>query len=316
MEILKQPDIPIARKKSKKLLWRVVSHYQLYLLLIPAMVLIFIFSYMPMYGIQIAFRDFKTSLGFWDSEWVGFYHFKRFLSQYNFWRLITNTVGISLYSLAVGFPAPIILAVMLNEMRSQKYKKTIQLVTYAPHFISTVVVCGMIHIFLQRETGIINIIIEFFGGTGQSYLAKPGAFKSIYVFSGVWQSVGWGSIIYFAALSGIDPQLVEAARIDGANRLQKIWHIDLPGIRPTIIILLIFNMGGLLSVGFEKVLLLQNELNRSASDVISTFVYRTGMIGMQYSYTTAIGLFNTIANVIMLVIANFVAKKATETSIW
>jgi len=308
--------INLSHRRGDKILKRILSHYQLYLLIVPSVALIFIFNYIPMYGAQIAFKNFKSSLGIWGSQWVGFYHFNRFLTQYNFWRLITNTLGISLYSLIVGFPAPIILAILLNEARGKMYKKTVQMVTYAPYFISTVVMCGMITLFLNREFGIINLIIEFFGREKQPFMSQPGAFKTIYVFSGVWQGVGWGSIIYIAALSGVDPQIIEAARVDGAGRLRKIWHIDLPSIQPTIIILLIFNLGSLFSVGFEKVLLLQNELNRSSSDVISTYIYRTGLIDGQFSYTSAIGLFNTVVNFMLLIAVNFIAKRTTETSLW
>jgi len=291
-------------------------NYQLYLLLLPSIVFIFIFAYTPMYGAQIAFRDFSIRKGFWASDWVGLKHFIRFVSGSNFWPLLRNTLGISLYSLAAGFPIPIILAFMFNELRSQKFKKTAQMLTYAPHFISVVAIGGLIVLFLQRESGLINLIRMALGAEGKDFLSDPKWFKTIYVVSGIWQGMGWGTIIYLAALSGVDPQIVEAARIDGANRLQKIRYVDFPCILPTIIILLVLNAGSLLSVGFEKILLLQNAMNMESSDVISTYVYRLGIQDAQYSFTTAIGLFNSFINVIILISVNKIAAKLTSTSLW
>ena len=312
---MKEKTSQPVRKKNSFLKY-MSNYYQIYLLMLPAIIFIAIFCYYPMYGAQIAFRDYKFKLGFWGSEWVGLKHFARFVTSSNFWPLFRNTLLLSLYSLVAGFPAPIILAFLLNEMRSQKFKRVVQMLTYIPHFMSTVAICGLILLFVKRDTGIINQVIVMLGGEAQDFITDPGAFRSIYVLSGVWAGAGWGSIIYLAALSGVDSQIIEAARIDGANRLQKIIYIDFPSILPTIIILLVLNCGSLLSVGFEKVLLLQNQLNMETSDVISTYVYRIGILDAQYSYTTAIGLFNSVVNVIVLVIVNTIAGKLSDTSLW
>ena len=312
---MKEKTSQPVRKKNSFLKY-MSNYYQIYLLMLPAIIFIAIFCYYPMYGAQIAFRDYKFKLGFWGSEWVGLKHFARFVASSNFWPLFRNTLLLSLYSLVAGFPAPIILAFLLNEMRSQKFKRVVQMLTYIPHFMSTVAICGLILLFVKRDTGIINQVIVMLGGEAQDFITDPGAFRTIYVLSGVWAGAGWGSIIYLAALSGVDSQIIEAARIDGANRLQKIIYIDFPSILPTIIILLVLNCGSLLSVGFEKVLLLQNQLNMETSDVISTYVYRIGILDAQYSYTTAIGLFNSVVNVIVLVIVNTIAGKLSDTSLW
>jgi putative aldouronate transport system permease protein len=227
-----------------------------------------------------------------------------------------NTIGISVYSLAAGFPIPIILAFMINEVRSNKYKKTVQMITYMPHFISTVAICSMIKLFLDRSNGVFNLIIELLGGNPVAFLSEPAYFKSIFVISGVWQEMGWGTIIYLAALSAVDAEMIEAARIDGTSRLQKIFYIDFPTILPTIMILLLLNIGSMVSVGSDKILLLQNSLNMDASDVISTYVYRLGILDAQYSFTSAIGLFNSLVNVILLVSFNAISKKISEISLW
>ena len=307
-------ELRLRRRKSR--LRYIRENYPLYLMILPAIVFVFVFAYVPMYGIQIAFRDFKVRDGYWGSEWVGLEHIIRFVTSSNFWQLIRNTIGISLYSLAVGFPVPIILSVMLNELRSNRLRRTAQMIFYAPHFLSSVAVCGIVVLFTQRETGIINLLIMMLGGEGVEFLAKPEWFKTIYVISGIWQDMGWGTIIYMAALSGVDPGIVEAATIDGANRLQKIWYIDIQTIKPTIVILLIMNCGSMLSVGSDKILLLQNTLNMSASDVISTYVYRLGIEGGQFSYTTAVGLFNTVVNLIILLIVNKTADRASGSSLF
>nr|WP_249730645.1 ABC transporter permease subunit [Paenibacillus sp. J2TS4] len=291
-------------------------NWELYLLLIPVIAYYVIFKYVPMYGVQIAFKDFMASKGIWGSPWVGFDHFERLFNSYYFWRLIKNTLGIGIYELVVGFPVPIILALMINEVRAPFFRKTVQTVTYAPHFLSTVVLAGMVLIFLAPGNGLVNQLIKLFGGAPVSFMTEPGWFKSIFVFSGVWQNMGWGSIIYLAALTGIDPQLHEAAKVDGASRLQRIWHINLPGIMPTIVILLILNAGNLMGVGFEKVLLLQNDLNMEASDVLSTYVYRSGILEAQYSFSAAVDLFNAIVNFILLVSVNYISRKVSETSLW
>jgi len=292
------------------------KNWDLYLLILPVIVYFVIFEYFPMYGVVIAFKDFIATKGIWGSPWVGFKHFERFFDSYYFWRLIKNTLGIGIYELLVGFPIPILLALLIHEVRSSFFKRFVQTVTYAPHFLSTVVVVGMLFLFLSPQTGFVNRLLELVGFKPISFMTEPGWFKTIYVLSGVWQHMGWSSIVYLAALSAVDPQLHEAARVDGANRLQRIWHINVPGILPTIVILLILNVGRLLSVGFEKVFLMQNPLNMQASDVIATHVYRSGILGAQYSYSAAVGLFNSVTIFVMLVIVNYIARKINETSLW
>lgn len=297
--------------------WRYLqSNYQLYLLILPALLCVILFSYVPMYGIQIAFKDFRPAQGIAGSQWVGMEHFVRFLRTPLFVRVVRNTLGISLYSLLVGFPVPILLAIMINEVRSRWFQKTVQMITYAPYFISTVAMCGMLLLFLKKDTGVINALVDFLGGTRTDLINRPELFWSIYVWSGVWQGMGWSSIIYIAALTSVDETIVEAALIDGANRMQKIMHIDLPTIRPTIIILLIMNVGSLLNVGYEKTLLLQTSLNMDTADVISTYTYRLGVLQGQYDYTTAIGLFNQVINAILLVLVNWVAGRLGDTRLW
>lgn len=292
------------------------AHWQLHLLFLIPLAFVLVFSYGPMYGVIIAFKDYVASKGIWGSSWVGMKHFENFIGSYQFYRLISNTLGISLYSLAVSFPIPIIFAIMLNECTLTRFKKTIQMVSYAPYFISTVVMVSIVMMFLSPRTGIINNLIDLVGGTRTDFMGEAGYFKSIYVWSGVWQTMGYNSVIYIAALAGIDPSLYEAARTDGASKLQKIWHIDLPGIFPTIMILLILNCGQLMNIGYEKIFLMQNSLNLGSSDVISTFVYRIGLVNSQYSFSTAVGLFNSVINTFLLVIVNKLAKKFSETSLW
>lgn len=304
-------------QKNKRPWWRIgKEELQLYSLLLPGVIFIFIFAYVPMYGAQIAFRDFSFRRGYWGSEWVGMKHFVRYVTSSNFWPLMGNTLGISLYSLILGFPVPVILAFLLNELRSPKYKKVVQMVTYIPHFISTVAICSMITMFLDRSTGVINRLVTLVGGEAQSFLAEPAYFKTIYVLTGIWQEAGWGTIIYLAALNAVDSQMLEAATIDGANRVQKIVYINFPSIWPTICVMLILQIGSMLNVGYEKVLLLQNNLNMEASDVISTYVYRLGIKDAQYSFTTAIGLFNSVVNVILLVTSNWTIKRLSGSSLF
>ncbi|WP_296466708.1 sugar ABC transporter permease [uncultured Acetatifactor sp.] len=303
-------------KNRKKLTLKSIFHdWRLYVLLLPSLVYLFIFAYIPMYGVQIAFRDFSPRKGIWGSEWVGLEYFKRFIEYPNFKFLMMNTLRIGLYSLAT-FPCSIIFALMLNEVRSTKFKKSVQMISYIPHFLSTVVVCSMVTLFFNQKTGVVNAIIEFLGGTRTDFLTKASYFEDIYVWSGVWQGLGFGAIIYIAALASVPMEQIEAARIDGATRLQIIWHVNIPYILPTIIIMLIFSCGGILGVGFEKILLLQNDLNLSRSQVISTYVYEIGIRGGQFSYSSAIGLFNTIINVTILAIVNEIARRFGETSIW
>lgn len=307
-------NMPAQKKKS---VWkRMAQTWELYIFIAPAFLYFLIFHYGPMYGIQIAFKNFIPAKGITGSPWVGFDHFERFFNSYYFWDLLWNTLSISLYELAIGFPLPIILALAFNEVKDGFFKRTVQTVTYAPHFISVVVMAGIIITFLSPSTGILVHIIEFLGFEPAAFLTDPRWFKTVYVLSGVWQSTGWGTIIYLAALSGVDPQLHEAAIMDGASRWQRIWNINIPTIVPTITILLILNMGSILGVGFEKILLLQNPLNMEASDVISTFVYRSGLVDAQYSFSTAVGLFNSVVNAILLITVNQIARRTSETSLW
>ena len=286
----------------------------LYLMLLPTIITVFIFHYIPIYGIQIAFKNYRTSLGIWGSEWVGFQHFIKFFNYPYFWKIMWNTIAISLVSL-LNFPCPIIFALMLNEMYHAKLKKICQTITYAPHFISTVLVCSMTIMFLNRE-GLFNIIGGMFGAAPVDFMSMPEAFAWIYSLSGLWSGLGWGTIIYMATLSGVSMELVEAAKIDGATRMQTIWHVHLPHLKPTIITLFILKMGGLLGVGFEKVFLLQNPLNKPASSVISTYTYEIGFESQQFSYSAAIGLFNNVINIILILAANTISRKVSETSLW
>lgn len=284
------------------------------MLLLPAVVYVLIFSYGPMYGIIIAFENFKPKKGYLGSEWVGLEHFIRFLTYPDFWKLIRNTLSISLYSLAT-FPCAIILALLFNELKNGIFKKTVQMVTYAPYFLSSVVMCSLVILMVGRE-GVLGRLYGVFTGKPNDLLTIPKYFSSIYVWSGVWQSVGWGTIIYLAALSGVSQELIESAKIDGANRFQIIRHVNIPCIMPTIIIMFIMSTGNILSVGFEKIFLLQNNLNLETSRVLSTYVYEIGLLGGQFSYSTAIGLFNNLANIVMLFIANKIAKKVSGIGIW
>ena len=304
--------------KIQDLSKRVVRSWQLYLLFLLPLLFILVFHYGPMYGAQIAFKDFRVNKGIMGSPWVGFKHFTRFLQSYQFVRLLGNTLGISVYSLLAGFPFPIILALSLNTVRYTGFKKTVQMVTYAPHFISTVVMVGIILQVLAPRNGLMNQFIMAFGGESIDILSRPEFFKSIYVWSGVWQSAGYSAIIYLAALSSIDPGLHEAAIMDGATVFQRILHIDFPGILPTAVILLIMNTGHILNVGFEKIFLMQNPLNIRTSEVISTYVYKIGLASptTNYSYPAAIGLFSSAVGLALLLIVNKMASKLGETSLW
>lgn len=292
------------------------KNWQLYVFIFPVLLYFLVFHYAPMYGIQIAFKDYIPSLGIWKSPWVGLKHFERFFNSYYFTDLLKNTIGISVYELIVGFPLPIILALMLNEAKNGPFKRITQTVTYAPHFISVVVIVGMLTAFLSPSTGVINHILELIGFERHAFLEDPKWFKTIYVLSGVWQSTGWNSVIYMAALSGIEPQLHEAATIDGATKLQRIWYINIPMLIPTIIILLILNFGSIMSMGYEKILLMQNPLNISASNVIATFTYKQGLLDAQYSYAAAVGIFNAVINAILLLTVNKISSKVNDVSLW
>ena len=269
-----------------------------------------------MYGVQIAFKDFKAADGIWGSPWCGFEHFERFFSSSQFWPLIKNTLGLSFLQILIGFPIPIILAIMLNQTKNQKFRKFVQSIVYCPHFISIVVLTGMLYIFLSPRNGIVNQIIELFGGDPIFFLGDAKYFKGTFVISGVWQNAGWSAIIYIAALAGISPDLYEAAQVDGANKWQRIWHIDIPGILPTVIMMLILEVGKVMNLGFQKAYLMQNAQNLASSEIIATYIYKVGLIDAQYSYSAAINLFNNIVNIILLVTVNKIARKVTSTSLW
>jgi len=294
---------------------RLKESWQWYLLLLPALAYVIIFYYGPMYGVQIAFRNYRPTKGIWGSNWVGLKHFIRFFEYPYFWMMIKNTLSITLYSLAT-FPCAIIFALLLNELGNLKVKKTIQMITYMPHFLSEVVVCSLVILFLDRTAGPINNLIAALGGERTAFMGDPKAFSTIYVWSGVWQNIGWSSILYISALAAVPVEHHEAARIDGANRFQIMWHINLPSIMPTIIITFLLRMGGLMNVGFSKVYLLQNSLNLDTSTVISTYVYEIGLLGGQFSYSTAIGLFNNVVNIIILLLANKITSLVSETSLF
>ena len=292
-------------------------NWELYLLVAIPLAYLIIFKYIPMWGVQIAFRDYKPGLGILRSEWVGLKHFERFISNYKFKDILWNTISISLYDLCT-FPLPIILALLLNYVKHAKFKKTVQMISYAPHFITTVVMVGIIIQFLDARNGVVNRIIQVFGGEAMNFMAYEEYFRHIYIWTGVWQGIGYASIIYISALSGVSPELHEAAIIDGANILKRIWHVDLPGILPTISIMLIMRCGSILSVGHEKIFLMQNSLNAGVSEVISTYVYKQGIASAlpQYSYSAAIGLFISLINVVILLIVNKVTDKLSGTSMF
>ena len=307
------------KNNSAKIKKSIRKNWQLYLFLLVPVVYVFIFKYLPMGGLVIAFKDFKLRQGIWGSEWVGLEHFIRFFSTYQCKKVIKNTLIISLYSLIAGFPIPIIFALIMNCVRNERVKKVVQSIVCLPHFISTVVMVGILFQLFNPRTGLYGIIAEALTGIYPNDInASPDGFRHLYIWSGVWKGFGWGSIIYTAALAGVDPTYHEAAQIDGATRLQRILHIDLPSITPTIITLLILRMGDLMSVGFEKVYLMQNGMNLAASEIISTYEYAVGLSGSSpnFSYATAIGLFNSVINLILIVIVNKLARKYSETSLW
>ena len=313
---LSQGAPPLAVKRSP--MRSILQRWQLYVLLLPTVAYLLIFQYYPMYGAQIAFKRFNVMKGIWGSPWVGFDHFVRFFNSYDFWMIMSNTILLSLYELIASFPIPIILALSLNYVRTQFFKKSVQMITYAPHFISVVVLVGMMMQFMDPRSGIFNQLLGVLGVDPVNFMAQSGMFKSIYVWSAVWQHTGFACIVYLAALSGIDPTLHEAAVVDGASKIRRIWHIDLPGILPIAIILLILNTGQMLNIGFEKVLLMQNPLNLSASEVIDTYVYKVGLLSQapSFSYATAIGLFKSVISLFLLLSVNKIAKKAGQSSLW
>ncbi|MGZ0041315.1 ABC transporter permease [Paenibacillus ottowii] len=288
-----------------------VRNYILYLFLVPSIILTVIFKYVPMYGSIIAFKNFSPRKGIMDSEWVGFEHFQRFLSSPNFYDILMNTLKLSAYGLILGFPVPIILALMLNLIRGAKLKKNIQLIVYAPNFISVVVVAGMLFVFLS-PTGIVNAMVTTFTGKPISFMTDPAYFRTVYILSGIWQTAGWSSIIYVATLSNVDPQLHDAATIDGASLIKRILHIDLPALKPVMAVLFILAAGGIMSIGYEKAYLMQTALNTPTSEIIATYVYKVGLQSGDYAYSTAIGLFNSVINVVLLIFVNTVVKKLNE----
>jgi putative aldouronate transport system permease protein len=295
---------------------RAGRHWELYVIMLVPLAYILVFNYLPMYGVQLAFKRFSPSKGIAGSSWVGLRYFQSFFASPSSLQIIWNTLSVSIYSLVVGFFFPIFLAICLNESRSKRFKKTAQMVTYAPYFISTVVMVGMIMQALDPRMGIISKLIELCGGGSSNLMGEPKAFQSIYVWSGLWQSIGYSAIIYLAALAGVSPELQEAAIIDGCNRAQRIWNVDIPSIMPTIIIMLIMSFGFVMSVGFEKVFLMQNDMNLSASEIISTYTYKVGVVNANFGYATAVGLFNSVVNVILLLSANGIAKKAGQPGLW
>ncbi|MEH7095194.1 ABC transporter permease subunit [Neobacillus vireti] len=292
-----------------------MENYELYLFLLPAILYFIVFQYIPMYGVLIAFKDFTPSLGILGSPWVGFEHFERFFHSYQFWDLIKNSLGLSIFQLITGFPMPIIIALLLNQMIHEKYKRFVQTVIYAPHFISIVVLAGMMFVFFS-DKGLINSVVTLFGGKAVAFMSEPSWFKPLYIGSGVWQETGWACIVYLAALAGVSPEIHEAATMDGANKWQRILHVDIPAIMPTAIILLILSVGNLMNIGFEKAYLMQTPLNQPAAEIIPTYVYKVGLQQAEYSFGAAVGLFNSIINLILLYIVNKTAKKISGSGLW
>ena len=309
-----QPET-VPKSRYRSIIRKMNRSKQLYFIFFIPLLYYILFHYWPMYGIIIAFKDYNIVKGIVGSPWVGVKHFQKFLMDPYFWKLVRNTLAINIYGLVWGFPAPIILALLLNELRNQRFKRLVQSISYLPHFISTVVVCGMIVNFLSTD-GIVNQVIKSMGGKTIQFLMLPEWFRTIYIASGIWEGVGWGSIIYLAALTSVDEELYEAATIDGANRWKRLLHITLPGIAPTISIMLILNLGRLMSIGFEKIILLYNGSTYETADVISTFVYRRGLLGSDFSYATAVGLFQAVIGLILLYSANKISRKVSETGLW
>lgn len=300
---------------KKRVVRDFVLNKYLYLMMVPVLAYYVTFHYAPMYGALIAFKDYTPMKGVMGSDWAGFKHFEAFFGSYYFWRILKNTLLISLYSLLFEFPAPILLALLINEVRHRMFKRVVQTITYMPYFISLVVICGIITDFTNAG-GLINQLFVWFGYDGQAMLQKPGLFRPIYVLSEIWQRIGWESIIYIAALMSIDQEQYEAARMDGAGRLKQMFYITLPGILPTIAIMLILRLGNLLNVGFEKIILLYNPVTYETADVISSFVYRKGLLEFGWSYSSAVGLFNSVVNLLLLITANYISRKASKSSLW
>jgi putative aldouronate transport system permease protein len=304
------------KRKELSAFQKMKKNYQLYLLILPTFIYFIIFKYVPMYGVLMAFKNFTPSKGILGSPWVGLKHFERFFDSFQFDALIKNTIGLSVYQLLITFPIPIIIALMMNQLIKEKVKKFIQTVIYAPYFISTVVLVGMMNIFLSPSSGFINNIIKAFGGEPVYFFASPGWFQPLYILSTVWQATGWATVIYMAALSGVDPQLHEAAIVDGASKFKRILTVDVPAIMPVIVIQLILSLGNVMNVGFEKALLMQTDLNLDKSEIIGTYIYKVGLQQAQYSFSTAVNLFLAVINVILLVSVNKIVKKFSESSLW
>lgn len=304
------------RPHASSRLKRAIRSWQLYVLLLPALLYVALFKYWPMYGAQIAFRNYNPVDGFAGSQWVGLDHFVRFVTSFQFERLIANTLTVNSLGLLIAFPIPIVLALIVNQLQSERFKKFTQTVLYSPSFISVVVIVGMIHLLFSPRSGVVNNAIELFGGEPVFFMGLPEWFRPLYIGSDIWQNAGFSMIVYLAALTAIDPALHEAARVDGANKWQRIWHIDIPGIMPVVTILFILAIGNLFNLGFEKVLLMQTDLNLQTSEVIQTYVYKTGLQQAQFSYSAAIGLFNSLINLVLLLTFNWIARKAGQSSLW
>jgi putative aldouronate transport system permease protein len=303
-------------KKKRSFLQRMRGNWDLLFFCLPGIVLTIIYHYIPIYGVQIAFRNYKMKKGIWGSDWVGLKNFAKFFNSADWFVLVRNTLYLSLYSLAAGFPVAVILALMLNSFRHKRYRKVIQAVTYAPNFISTIVMCGMLILFLSPRVGVVNNVIRAMGGETINFMAEVSMWRHIYVWSGVWQGMGWSSVIYFAALAGVSPEYHEAAIVDGATKFQRVLYIDLPFLAPTMTMLLIMNMGSVLSVGFEKAYALQNELNLPVSDIIATYTYRRGIIDRDISYSSAVGLMNSLVNSVLLITVNFITGKLSDNALF
>lgn len=316
---MKQASTAVAAAPRKRIsLWKTFARdWQLWVMILPAALYILIFCYGPMYGLQLAFRDYNFSKGITGGDWVGFKYFIQYFQSPMFFPTIRNTFVIAFFSLICGFPIPIILAIAINAVKGARWKRTVQTVVYLPYFISTVVLVAMLQILLSPTTGVLSNALRTVGLVGEktNLLGDPSAFVPVYVISGIWQSAGWNSIIFIAALAAVDGQLYDAAKVDGANRWQQVWHVELPAILPTIIILLIMNMGGILSVGFEKTYLMQNSMNKGVSEVISTYVYNVGLKSSQFSFGSAVGLFNTVVNFVFLVLANQISRRVANISL-
>jgi len=302
--------------RKKNILRYLRHHYELYLFLLPCITFYIIFRYVPIYGAQIAFKDYRVLRGIWGSSWIGLDNFRRFFNSPEFFRVIRNTLAISLYQLSIGFPSPIIFALILNQVVIKRLKRAIQTVTYMPYFISTVVLVSMLFTMLAPKTGVINHLLAAIGQNRVFFMGEAALFPSIFAWSGIWQFTGWNSIIYLAALSGINPELYESAVVDGANKFQKIIYIDIPGLLPTIAIMFIISCGQVMTVGYEKAYLMQNMLNLEWSEVISTFVYKRGLLQGEFGYATAAGLFEAFINFSMVVFVNYVSNRLTKSSLW